>query len=89
MAEVTVATNGSWHTAHVHARSAATGLVREYDIRWRTQQWQCCGAQPPIKFDHSHWPFWIDGSRGTVEDLTQQCGRCGKHHSANYTPKES
>lgn len=80
--------HNGWHINLVTEQSAATGLPREYRITWRTQQWECCGGQDPIRFDGDHKPFWIDGSYATVQDRTQQCGRCGKQHSAKYIVKE-
>ena len=83
-----ITTKGSWHTAVVSERSAATGTTYTFRITWRTQQWECCGGQSPIRFDAEHLPFWVDGSYATVQDRTQQCGRCGRQHTANYNVKE-
>lgn len=86
--EYTIRQSNGWNTDVVSERSAANSAVRTYTITWRNQEWKCCGGQPPIRFDADNPPYFIDGSYAEVKDRTQQCGGCGKHHTAVYTDKE-
>ena len=79
-------TNG-WNTVTVETTSAATGMHRTYEVKFRNLTIEHCTGNV-IRFDAEHLPFYVDGSYGTLEDHARQCGGCGRMFSQSYTARE-
>lgn len=78
---------GGWHTVAMSGRSARTGIVRSWRIRYRTQR-HICHGQTWGQADAEHVPFYIDGTEGTPRPYVSQCGNCGISRSWRFAATE-
>lgn len=79
--------NNGWNTVTVEAVSAATGVHRTYEVKFRNLRIEHCQGNFVV-FDAEHLPFYVDGSYGTLADHARQCGGCGRMFSQSYTARE-
>lgn len=77
----------AWHTATIvansHGNPTAGGTA--VTIRWRTQNWRCCGTT--YRVAGTLPPVWIDQSRPTFEvrPTAVQCAGCGSIKAATFS----
>jgi len=83
----TTATRNGWNTVTVETVSAATGVHRTYEAKFRNLRIEHCTGNV-VTFDSEHLPFYIDGSYGELKDHARQCGGCGRMFVQAWTARE-
>lgn len=81
------ADNG-WHrAAQIPVRDRRRGIVRHYDISWRTQFLDCCGRVATVADGLAlPLPTEQDYARPRVGRVVR-CDRCGTRHQARFTAR--